>query len=226
MVRGKIQIKRIDNATNRQVTFSKRRKGLFKKADELSVICDSQVSVLILAGSGKVYEHNSGSTTTKQVIDQYQTTTGIDIWRTNYEKMQDYLKKLKEKNRSLRMQIRQRMGEDLNDLSFEELHTLEEEMDTSVRVIRERKFKVLSTQISTTNKKYQQAVQVNRLLTDGIKQDDSDYGLVGSGGDYDSVTTYSNGIHDIFALRTQPNQPNQSESVLTSCSENWRVAKF
>ncbi|KAK7835589.1 mads-box protein svp [Quercus suber] len=41
MAREKIQIKKIDNATARQVTFSKRRRGLFKKAEELSVLCDA-----------------------------------------------------------------------------------------------------------------------------------------------------------------------------------------
>ena len=38
MVREKIKIKKIDNVTARQVTFSKRRRGLFKKAKELSVV--------------------------------------------------------------------------------------------------------------------------------------------------------------------------------------------
>uniref|UniRef100_A0A803MQ32 Uncharacterized protein n=1 Tax=Chenopodium quinoa TaxID=63459 RepID=A0A803MQ32_CHEQI len=42
MVRGKTQMKRIENATSRQVTFSKRRNGLLKKAFELSVLCDAE----------------------------------------------------------------------------------------------------------------------------------------------------------------------------------------
>ena len=40
MTRRKIQIKKIDNTTARQVTFSKRRRGLFKKAFELYTLCD------------------------------------------------------------------------------------------------------------------------------------------------------------------------------------------
>ncbi|RWW87611.1 hypothetical protein BHE74_00003554 [Ensete ventricosum] len=43
MVREKIQIKKIDNTAARQVTFSKRRRGLFKKAAELSVLCDADM---------------------------------------------------------------------------------------------------------------------------------------------------------------------------------------
>ncbi|PON51997.1 MADS-box transcription factor [Parasponia andersonii] len=227
MARGKIQIKRIENATNRQVTYSKRRKGLFKKADELSILCDSKVSLLILSGTGKLHEYISPSTTTKQVIDQYQRTTGIDLWSAQYEGMQENLKKLKEKNRSLRRQIRQRRGEGVDNLDFGELLALDQEMEAAVQLVRERKYKVMSNQIDTTNKKLKQAKQINRaLLTDGIN-DDSDYGLVDAGGDYDSVTGYSNGIPGVFALRLQPNQPtlhNDAESVLTSClSSNWRV---
>ncbi|CDP12641.1 unnamed protein product [Coffea canephora] len=42
MVTGKPQIKRIENATSRQVTFSKRTRVLLKKAFELSVLCDAE----------------------------------------------------------------------------------------------------------------------------------------------------------------------------------------
>ncbi|KAG6521720.1 hypothetical protein ZIOFF_018845 [Zingiber officinale] len=40
MVRGKTQMRRIENLANRQVTFSKHRRGLLKKAFELSMLCD------------------------------------------------------------------------------------------------------------------------------------------------------------------------------------------
>uniref|UniRef100_A0A803L776 MADS-box domain-containing protein n=1 Tax=Chenopodium quinoa TaxID=63459 RepID=A0A803L776_CHEQI len=42
MGRGKIEIKRIENPSNRQVTYSKRRHGIFKKAEEISVLCDAK----------------------------------------------------------------------------------------------------------------------------------------------------------------------------------------
>ena len=59
MVRGKIQMRRIENATSRQVTFSKRRNGLLKKAFELSVLCDSEVAVIIFSQKGRLYEFAS-----------------------------------------------------------------------------------------------------------------------------------------------------------------------
>jgi hypothetical protein len=59
MVRGKTQMKRIENPTSRQVTFSKRRNGLLKKAFELSVLCDAEVALIIFSTRGKLYEFAS-----------------------------------------------------------------------------------------------------------------------------------------------------------------------
>ncbi|KAF6140077.1 hypothetical protein GIB67_001818 [Kingdonia uniflora] len=59
MVRGRVELKRIENKINRQVTFAKRRNGLFKKACELSVLCEAEVALIIFSSRGKVYEYCS-----------------------------------------------------------------------------------------------------------------------------------------------------------------------
>ncbi|CAL9095796.1 unnamed protein product [Musa textilis] len=59
MGRGKIAIRRIDNSTSRQVTFSKRRKGLLKKAKELAILCDAEVGVVVFSATGRVYDYAS-----------------------------------------------------------------------------------------------------------------------------------------------------------------------
>ncbi|KAK2973508.1 hypothetical protein RJ640_020170 [Escallonia rubra] len=61
MAREKIQIRKIDNATARQVTFSKRRRGLFKKAEELAVLCDADVALIVFSSTGKLFEYSSSS---------------------------------------------------------------------------------------------------------------------------------------------------------------------
>ncbi|THG14867.1 hypothetical protein TEA_016904 [Camellia sinensis var. sinensis] len=61
MGRGKIVIRRIDNTTSRQVTFSKRRSGLLKKAKELAILCDAEVGLIIFSSTGKLYEFTSTS---------------------------------------------------------------------------------------------------------------------------------------------------------------------
>lgn len=63
MGRGKIEIKLIENQTNRQVTYSKRRNGIFKKAQELTVLCDAQVSLIMQSSTDKIHEYISPTTT-------------------------------------------------------------------------------------------------------------------------------------------------------------------
>jgi hypothetical protein len=59
MGRGRVELKRIENKINRQVTFSKRRNGLLKKAYELSVLCDAEVALIVFSCRGKLYEFGS-----------------------------------------------------------------------------------------------------------------------------------------------------------------------
>ncbi|GMH03045.1 hypothetical protein Nepgr_004884 [Nepenthes gracilis] len=59
MGRGKIVLRRIDNPASRQVTFSKRRSGLVKKARELSILCDAEVALIIFSSTGKLYDFSS-----------------------------------------------------------------------------------------------------------------------------------------------------------------------
>nr|PNR58242.1 hypothetical protein PHYPA_005237 [Physcomitrium patens] len=57
MGRVKLEIKKIENPTNRQVTFSKRRNGLIKKAYELSVLCDIDLALIMFSPSGKLTQY-------------------------------------------------------------------------------------------------------------------------------------------------------------------------
>nr|AXY87491.1 agamous-like MADS-box protein [Cymbidium goeringii] len=70
MGRVKLQIRRIENNTNRQVTFSKRRNGLIKKAYELSVLCDIDIALIMFSPSGRL-SHFSGRRRIEDVIGRY-----------------------------------------------------------------------------------------------------------------------------------------------------------
>ncbi|TQE05752.1 hypothetical protein C1H46_008658 [Malus baccata] len=59
MGRGKVVVRRIDNLMSRQVTFSKRRNGLLKKAKELSILCDAEVGLIIFSSTGRLYDYAS-----------------------------------------------------------------------------------------------------------------------------------------------------------------------
>ncbi|KAK6152591.1 hypothetical protein DH2020_012230 [Rehmannia glutinosa] len=61
MGRRKVELKQIENKISRQVTFSKRRSGLMKKANEISVLCDAEVALIVFSSKGKLYEYSTDS---------------------------------------------------------------------------------------------------------------------------------------------------------------------
>ncbi|KAJ4747126.1 Agamous-like MADS-box protein AGL61 [Rhynchospora pubera] len=67
--RQKIEIKRIEREESRQVTFSKRRSGLFKKACELSILCGSHVAVIVFSPAKKPFSFIHPDV--PSVIDRY-----------------------------------------------------------------------------------------------------------------------------------------------------------
>ncbi|XP_059446450.1 MADS-box protein JOINTLESS-like [Corylus avellana] len=58
MKRRRIEMKKIDNRAARQVTFCKRR-GLFKKAMELSTLCDAEIALIVFSSTGKLFDYAS-----------------------------------------------------------------------------------------------------------------------------------------------------------------------
>ncbi|KAG5573335.1 hypothetical protein H5410_063101 [Solanum commersonii] len=59
MGRRKLEIKRIESKSNRQASFCKRRKGLMKKAKEISILCDVDVAAVIISNRGRLHEFSS-----------------------------------------------------------------------------------------------------------------------------------------------------------------------
>ncbi|XLT30308.1 hypothetical protein HN873_061600 [Arachis hypogaea] len=70
MGRVKLPIKKIENITNRQITFSKRRNSLIKKAYELSVLCDVDVALITFSPSGRPALFSS-STSFDEILERY-----------------------------------------------------------------------------------------------------------------------------------------------------------
>ncbi|KRH33294.1 hypothetical protein GLYMA_10G113400v4 [Glycine max] len=81
--------------------------------------------------------------------------------------MQENLKKLKEVNRNLRKEIRQRMGDCMNDLGLEDLKLLEEEMDKAAKVVRECKATKFNDVKSSKGSPYWMALEVSNLKNQG-----------------------------------------------------------
>ncbi|XP_060173268.1 truncated transcription factor CAULIFLOWER D-like isoform X1 [Lycium barbarum] len=72
MGRRKVEIKRIQEKSCRQVAFCKRRKGLLKKAKALSTLCDVAVAVVIFSNSGKLYEFSNTNSLTG-ILQRYES---------------------------------------------------------------------------------------------------------------------------------------------------------
>jgi len=161
MGRGKIEIKRIENTTNRQVTFSKRRNGLLKKGYELSVLCDAEVAVIIFSNRGKLYEFANKSV--NRTIERYKKVCAKDMrWETstpseNCENLRQEIDILTKVNRNL-------MGDNLSDLSLKELDLLEGRIETSIQSVRSRKDEILHQELKALREREKVLLVQNNFL--------------------------------------------------------------
>ncbi|XP_062897752.1 myocyte-specific enhancer factor 2D homolog isoform X4 [Mobula hypostoma] len=91
MGRKKIQITRIVDERNRQVTFTKRKFGLMKKAYELSVLCDCEIALIIFNHSNKLFQY--ASTDMDKVLLKYTEYNEPHESRTNADIVETLKKK-------------------------------------------------------------------------------------------------------------------------------------
>ncbi|XP_009345827.1 agamous-like MADS-box protein AGL19 [Pyrus x bretschneideri] len=168
MVRGKTQMKRIENAASRQVTFSKRRNGLLKKAFELSVLCDAEVALVIFSARGKLYEFSSTSIRSTieryqmRVKDQGQLTT--KAFQEDMEHETNDTQTLAKKIESIEASKRKLLGNDLESCSMEELHQTENQLERSLKKIRAKKNQLLREQIDKLKEEEKNLLEQNAKL--------------------------------------------------------------
>ncbi|KAL8532875.1 hypothetical protein ACS0TY_009179 [Phlomoides rotata] len=169
MGRGRVELKRIENKINRQVTFAKRRNGLLKKAYELSVLCDAEVALIIFSNRGKLYEFCSSSSMLK-TLDRYQkcnygapepsvsTREALEL-----SSQQEYLK-LKARYEALQRTQRNLLGEDLGPLSSKDLETLERQLDMSLKQIRSTRTQAMLDTLQDLQRKEHALNEANKSL--------------------------------------------------------------
>ncbi|XP_051145112.1 MADS-box protein 04g005320-like isoform X2 [Andrographis paniculata] len=165
MGRGKVELKRIENKINRQVTFAKRRNGLLKKAYELSILCDAEVALIIFSNKGKLYEFCSSSSMAKTLERYHRCSYGDQLQSANDEQnnYEDYVN-LKARVEVLQQSQRHLLGEDLGQLGTAELDQLDRVIDTSLKQIRSKKTQQLFDQLSDLQQKERTLVELNSAL--------------------------------------------------------------
>lgn len=90
MGRKKITIKPIKDERNRHVTFNKRKSGLMKKAMELSILCNCQISLVIFNSDGQLFEYCS--TDPRFILQRYCTVAHMPherLTNTEYQKFEE-----------------------------------------------------------------------------------------------------------------------------------------
>lgn len=165
--RGKTQIRRIENTTSRQVTFSKRRNGLLKKAHELSVLCDSEIALIIFSSTSKLFEFASSSMTkTLERHKKFSRPTGsgdtnvvqdIEYWKHEAARMKLEMSIMEESYRNM-------LGENLGALEMKDIQELERKLEAGLSRVRTRMTQQLTQQVQELRKKEELLLQQNKLL--------------------------------------------------------------
>ncbi|XP_072986077.1 MADS-box transcription factor 6-like isoform X1 [Typha latifolia] len=171
MGRGRVEVKRIENKINRQVTFSKRRNGLLKKAYELSILCDAEIALIVFSSRGKLYEF--GSVGTRKTLERYmrccynsQDSSGVD---RESQSLYQEMCRLKAKFETLQCTQRHLLGEDLGPLSVKELQQLERQLESALIQARQRKTQIMMNQMEELRKQERELEEINKQLKNKLE---------------------------------------------------------
>lgn len=105
MGRVKLKIKRLDNTSGRQVTYSKRRAGILKKAKELSILCDIDILLLMFSPTGKptlcLGDHSSN---VEEIIAKFAQLTPQERAKRKLESLEALKKTFKKLDHDVNIQ--------------------------------------------------------------------------------------------------------------------------
>ncbi|XP_047257075.1 truncated transcription factor CAULIFLOWER A isoform X7 [Capsicum annuum] len=135
--------KRIEDKSCRQVAFCKRRKGLMKKAKELSILCDVDVGAVIISNRGRLHDFSSTNSLTG-ILQRYEGHVESEKEISEEIKVAEQSKYSSMKMGEL-LQTTERQLEEPNadSLPVTDLIHLEKELQTTLMQIRSRKEKML-----------------------------------------------------------------------------------
>ncbi|XP_024024832.1 truncated transcription factor CAULIFLOWER A isoform X2 [Morus notabilis] len=213
MGRGRVQLRRIENKINRQVTFSKRRSGLLKKAHEISVLCDAEVALIVFSTKGKLFEYSTNSCM-EGILERYERYSYAERQLLSNDPEPNGSWSLEHAKLKARMDVLQRnqkhfLGEELDSLTLKELQNLEQQLDSALKHTRSRKNQVMYESISELQKKDKALQEQNNLLTKQMKEKEKELA---------EQTQLGQQNHNLEVSSILLAQPNQSLNVGVSCS--------
>ncbi|CAL1392334.1 unnamed protein product [Linum trigynum] len=226
MGRGRVQLRRIENKISRQVTFSKRRSGLLKKANEISVLCDADVALIVFSTKGKLFEYSSDSSM-DTILERYENYSYAERHQLpiNDPHLQSgrwsmECPKLMSRIEVLQRTIRNLAGEEIDPMSLRELQQLEQQIDTALKRVRSRKNQLFHESISELQKKERSLSEQNGVLSKKLKHNEKE----SSTGDEDEQSEQqqqqqqSNGEMGLSQQYFVPPQPMQIQRQLGAAS--------
>ncbi|KAI8526826.1 hypothetical protein RHMOL_Rhmol12G0027000 [Rhododendron molle] len=154
MGRKKVEMKRIEDKSTRQVTFSKRRGGLIKKARDLSVLCDVQVALIVFSSRGKPYEFSFGNSLAKILYHYRRQTEPKEMVTTDGCEAESRFGSFRTCSELVQIVNRQDLEEPYVDqVSENDLIQLENQIDVALRQIRSRKTQLIVQSITALREK-------------------------------------------------------------------------
>ncbi|CBI21332.3 hypothetical protein VitviT2T_022196 [Vitis vinifera] len=177
MGRGKFQLKRIENKNNRQVTFSKRRSGMMKKAHELSILCDVDLALIIFSARGRLYEFCSGNSL-RNIIESYlqiSRDAEANVGSSSHEAKQKRYPVRWAGADLLKIVESQVEGPRIEQLRLSELSQLEQKLDGMLRQTRRRKTQLMMEAIACLKEKVkelnEQKQQMEKMIAAAESKD-------------------------------------------------------
>lgn len=104
MGRVKLKIKRLESTSNRQVTYSKRRNGILKKARELSILCDIEIILLMFSPTGRPTLFHGARSNIEEVIAKFAQLTPQERAKRKLESLEALKKTFKKLDHDVNLQ--------------------------------------------------------------------------------------------------------------------------
>ncbi|CAD5317993.1 unnamed protein product [Arabidopsis thaliana] len=127
MGRVKLKIKKLENTNGRQSTFAKRKNGILKKANELSILCDIDIVLLMFSPTGKAAICCGTRSSMEEVIAKFSQVTPQERTKRKFESLENLKKTF------------QKLDHDVNIREFiASSNSTVEDLSTQARILQAR----------------------------------------------------------------------------------------